>query len=118
MKKYFILKGLKILACVILAGLALGSAVMFLWNWLIPTIFSGGPQINFVQALGILVLSKILFGGFKKGGHCGGHCGQRGQHWRNKLEEKISNMTPEEKEKFKQKFGNRCKSWMGDEKEC
>jgi hypothetical protein len=113
-----IIRGLKILAFGILAGLALGTAVMFLWNWLIPTIFTNGPEINFVQALGIFALSKILFSGFKRGGYCGGHCGQRGQHWRNKLEEKMSAMTPEEKEKFKQKFGNRCKSWMGDEKEC
>lgn len=38
-----------------------GLVVMSLWNWLIPTLFSG-PSVSFWQALGILLLSKILFG--------------------------------------------------------
>jgi hypothetical protein len=39
-----------------------GVAVLELWNWLLPTLF-GVPQISFLQALGILALSRILFGG-------------------------------------------------------
>jgi len=50
-----------------------GVAVMFLWNALIPTIF-GLTVINFWQALGLLVLARILFGGF-------GHRGMMGR-WR------------------------------------
>ncbi len=119
MIKRCIITGLKFLAFAILAGLVLGSAVMFLWNWLVPTIFTNGPEISFVQALGILILSKILFGGFRKGGCCGGnHWHNKGQNWRNKLEEKMANMSPEEKEKFKEKFSNKCRSWMGDGREC
>lgn len=118
MIKLWIAKGIKMFLFVLLAGLALGAAVMYLWNWLIPAIFTNGPEISFIQALGVLALSKILFGGFRKGGHCG-HChNHKGMHWRQKMEDKIANMTPEEKEKFKQKFGNKCRSWMGKDEEC
>lgn len=41
---------------------AFGAITMLLWNWLIPTVFSG-PTITYFQALGLLVLSKILFSG-------------------------------------------------------
>ena len=34
-----------------------------LWNWLMPAMF-GLQTVTFWQALGLLVLSKILFGGF------------------------------------------------------
>ena len=39
-----------------------GEVVMLLWNWLMPAIF-GWPQINFWQAVGLLALCRILFGG-------------------------------------------------------
>ena len=39
-----------------------GEVVMLLWNWLLPAIF-GWPQITFWQALGLLALCRILFGG-------------------------------------------------------
>ncbi|MDT7832900.1 hypothetical protein RQM59_10950 [Flavobacteriaceae bacterium S356] len=40
-----------------------GYVLMYLWNWLMPLIF-GLPIITFWQALGLCLLSKILFGGF------------------------------------------------------
>lgn len=82
-----------------LALIALTAVTMFLWNWLVPTLFAG-PVINFWQALGLLVLSKILFGG--KGywhQRCGGDHQHYG-HWRAKL----SAMSPEEREIFKKKL--------------
>ena len=69
---------------------------MMLWNWIIPVLFSG-PVITFWQTLGLLALSKIFFSGFSKGGHSG-----RG--WKPYWKEKWHAMTPEEKEKFKQKM--------------
>ena len=110
MKKFWILKGIKMGLLFILAIIAFGFVVMYLWNWLVPTLFNG-PIVNFYQALGILVLSKILFGGFKKGGHCNCHRGGWKGHLRDKIESKMSNMTAEEKEKFKKRFGNRCNMW-------
>ncbi len=45
---------------VILAISAFGAITMLLWNWLIPAIFNG-PSVTYFQALGLLVLCKILF---------------------------------------------------------
>jgi len=41
-----------------------GEIVKVLWNWLLPPLF-GWPQIGFWQALGLLALCRILFGGFR-----------------------------------------------------
>ena len=96
----------------IFAGLAIaafGTVTMLLWNWLVPEIFAG-PIITFCEALGILLLSKILFGGWKCGWGCGHHCGgwnsHSGKHayWKNKMERRMKNMSPEEREKFKAKY--------------
>ncbi len=77
--------------------------VMLLWNWLLPALF-GFHSINFAQAMGILVLSKILFGGW----HRGFGYGMRHQSgW--------AFMTPEERAKMREKFGNRC--WHDSESE-
>lgn len=78
-----------------------GEVVMHLWNWLLPSLFGWHP-IGFWQALGLLVLCRILFGGF--GGHGSGrHKMQR--RWAERWEQ----MTPEEREKFRQ--GRR--GWCG-----
>ena len=67
--------------------------VMLLWNWLLPSIF-GIAAINYWQALGILVLSKILFGGFGKR-----HIGNK-HEYHNRLREKWTNMSEEERKEF------------------
>lgn len=67
-----------------------------LWNWLIPDLFAG-PVITFWQALGMLLLSKILLGGFARGGH-------RGHSLKMKMKEKLSRMSPEEREALKQRI--------------
>jgi hypothetical protein len=104
MKKWWILKGIKFIAFVALMILALGFVTMTLWNWLIPTLFNG-PSILFEQALGLLLLSKILFG-FGQGGWHGKKEHFR-EHWRARWEEKLATMTPEEREKAKAAF-DRC----------
>lgn len=80
-----------------------GYVVMRLWNWLMPALF-GWHLITFWQALGVLVLSRILFGGFR-GSH-GGH-----MNWRRRMRERWEHMTPEEREKFRQSMGGRCGSF-------
>lgn len=50
-----------ILWLVVAAGI--GAIVMLLWNWLMPVIF-GLPALSLWQALGLLVLMRILFGSF------------------------------------------------------
>lgn len=86
---------------------------MYLWNWLVPTLFHG-PMINFWQTIGLLVLSKILFGGFGKKMGRGGRCGHGGYNgwggWKQRMNEKMGNMTPEEKEQFQQRLKDKCGS--------
>lgn len=77
-----------------------GTVVMLLWNWLLPTLF-GLPAISFWQALGLLALCRILFGGFGFGG------GSR-RAYRRRMAERWEQMTPEERERFRQGFQGRC----------
>ena len=79
-----------------------GEVVMHLWNWLAPTLF-GWHQISFWQALGMLVLCRILFGSW--GGH-GPNPGRSAS--RRVTAEAWERMTPEEREKFRQRRGWRC----------
>jgi len=72
-----------------------GEVVLQLWNWLLPPLF-GWRQITFWQALGILALCRILFGGF--GWHGSGR-----SHFRRRMEERCEQMTPEERERFRQR---------------
>ena len=85
----------------IVMTLVVGLVVMGLWNAILPAVL-GIKTITFVQALGILLLSKILFGGFY-----GGFRGRGGQ-WKQRMQQKMGNMTPEEREKFKAEWRNRC----------
>ena len=79
-----------------------GEVVMHLWNWLLPGLF-GWHQITFWQALGLLVLSRILVGGF------GGNRHHDRSKLRRKFEERWERLTPEEREKFRGGFrDSRC----------
>jgi hypothetical protein len=78
--------------------LLFGNIVMWLWNALMPVIFHL-PIITFPQALGLLVLSKILFSSFRGGGP---------GRWRGgRLRQKWMDMTPEEQDKFKKEWDHR-----------
>jgi Ca2+/H+ antiporter, TMEM165/GDT1 family len=87
----------------VIAVLVFGFVVMKLWNGILPDVLHVSP-ISFWQALGILVLSKILFGGFRGGG------GYK-QRWKMKMEEKWQQMTPEERQHWKEEMRNRCRTW-------
>jgi len=100
MKKFWIKKGLMIGLMVIAAILVFGAVVMGLWNAILPAVL-GVKSITFVQALGILLLSKILFGGFR-----GGPGGSR--EWKQKMKAKWETMTPDERDSFKSEWKNRC----------
>lgn len=78
----------KIAVMVLLGIAAMGYVVMSLWNWLVPGLFTSAHEIGYLQALGVLVLSKILFGGFRgPGGGC--------RYQRHKM-----NLSAEEREKL------------------
>ena len=81
-----------------------GGVVMLLWNNVLAQV-THVSTITFIQALGILVLAKILFGGFRGG------WGSRRYYWKQRMRDKWNNMTPEEREKFKQEWQKRCGHW-------
>jgi hypothetical protein len=86
------MKKLRFLHPIIFLLIAAGfsAAVMLLWNWLMPAIFSLG-MINFWQALGMLILSRILFGSY----------GMYRMHDRkNFIRKKWMQMTPEQRQEF------------------
>ena len=87
---------------VALAVVLFGFLVMLLWNWLLPPLFGWQP-LGFWQALGVLALARILFGGFH--GRRGGWHG----HWRSRLHERWEQMTPEQREQFRAGLGRRCR---------
>jgi hypothetical protein len=103
MKRHWIAKAPKFLLIAGLCVAGVGFVVMSLWNWLMPTLFGWHP-IGFWQAVGLLVLSKILFGGFR---------GRPTPYmsWRRRMIERWEAMTPEEREKFRQGMQGRCGSF-------
>jgi len=78
-----------------------GAVVMLLWNALLPRIFTF-PQINYLQAAGLLILARLLFGGIGGGRRIHAPYGRDGLH-HNELREKWMNMSEEERRKFIEK---------------
>ncbi|MDF2432313.1 MAG: hypothetical protein JWP44_1944 [Mucilaginibacter sp.] len=103
MRPFFYKRRFIFIPLAVVAFLSLISfVVMNLWNYLLPEILHVGI-INFWQAMGIFILCKILFG-FGKGNRMGG-----GAPWmRHQMAERLKNMSPEEKEKFKERLKNGC----------
>ena len=90
-----------VFAAVIAVLALLAFAVMLLWNALVPQLFRG-PPLEYWQALGLLLLSRILFGGLRGRGGWHGHWRQR--MWR----ERWESMTPEERAQLREQFQRRC----------
>ena len=70
-----------------------GKVVQLLWNWLMPMLF-GLRELTFWQAIGLLALTRILFGGFGKGG------GYRSRRW--------GRDSSEDRERLRQRLRDRC----------
>ncbi len=75
-----------------------GEIVKLLWNGLLPPLF-GWREVTFWQALGILVLCRILFGG---------HGMRPRPGIRRRMAERWERMSPEERERFRQGVRGRC----------
>jgi hypothetical protein len=113
MKAKWILKGFGILVLVVLFVAAVGYGTMYLWNWLVPDLFHG-PTITLVQTYGLLLLSKILFGGFHGKGRWRHHEGGPRGYWKSKMRAKWQNMSPDERQKLREKFRRHCRDWDND----
>jgi hypothetical protein len=98
-RKWFWITPAAIVGIVLFIALG-GELVMRLWNWLLPALF-GWRQITFWQAIGILALCRILFGSH-------GWRGAGRSKFRRRMNERWEQMTPEEREKFRQGMRGRC----------
>jgi Ca2+/H+ antiporter, TMEM165/GDT1 family len=82
----------------------LGFIIMALWNNILAVVIPV-TVINFWQALGLFLLSRILFGGFPGKPGWAGH--SRRRHEMEEMRAKWFNLSPEEKMQFKQGWKNR-----------
>jgi hypothetical protein len=97
-KRIILIAPLAILGMLLFIAIG-GEIVLHLWNWLLPALF-GWRQITFWQALGLLLLCRILFGGV-------GWRGSMRSNLRRRMEERCQNMTSEEREQFRQRMRER-----------
>ncbi len=87
----------------IIATFALAGVVMFLWNSILPNV-AHVSIITYWQAMGLLILCRILFGNYRFGRHQQNRPPFANQQFR----QKFMNMTDEERTAFKQKWKERC----------
>ncbi len=92
---------LKFVVIGIAAFTLFGFIVSYLWNYLMPGLF-GLHTITFWQAVGLMLLGRLLFGGFRPG--------RGGFGWRGEMKRRWEQMTPEEREKFREGMRGRCGS--------
>lgn len=107
----------------LVAALALGAVIRWLWNAILPDVAHFNP-ITYWQAVGLFILCKILFGNFKGRG---GPAGYRG-NWRRfnrrfgdetmddrwAWKNKWMKMTDDERVRFRQEMRNRCRKPPGN----
>lgn len=98
MMRFRIFKGLGIAALAVAALGGFGYLVMSLWNWVVPEV-TGLHPVTWLQAIALLALSRLLFGGLHRHGG--------GWHWRHRMQARWQHMTPEERERFRDRFGSR-----------
>jgi hypothetical protein len=92
--------------CVAAGVAVLAGVLMLLWNWLVPTLFFSAGPVSYVQALGLLVLSRILFGRI----HCGGFRGSMGHLPR------AEGLSSQEREYVKEHVSRRWSKWCCSKK--
>jgi hypothetical protein len=88
------------IAGMLLVGLIGGELVKLLWNWLLPPLF-GWRELTVWQALGMLALCRILFGG-------SGMMSGRRLAFRRRMDGRWEKMSPEERERLRQRMVDRC----------
>jgi hypothetical protein len=95
MRRNWRFHGARFVAFALVAVVVFGEVTKELWNALMPALFHL-PYVSFLQALGLLILSRLLLGGFR---------GPGGGRWRKPRF--VADMTPEERERFRESFRQR-----------
>jgi len=109
-RNLWLLRGLRFFFFAALFVTAALFLTQYLWNWLVPELFHG-PSIGLGQTFGLLLLSRMLFGGFR-GGRAGDWARRR-KAWQQRMAGRLEHLSPEEREKFRQQMQQRCgMGWM------
>ena len=82
--------------------------VMTLWNTILTEVISGVKPVSFWQAAGLLLLSKILFSGFRGRSRSGSWKKKSRDKFKSKLQSKWMNMDPEKREEMKSRWKAHC----------
>lgn len=99
----YILKGAGFLIVMVGLFLLLVYGFMILWNITIPEIF-GVKSLTYGMAFRILIIARILFGGF--GFRWTNN--DKKKFWRERMNMKMEKMTDDEKAEFKRKLWQKC----------
>lgn len=78
-----------------------GAVVQWLWNAILPEVINARP-LGYWQALGLLVLCRILFGSFRFGP------GGPGRFRQKRFRQRFMDMTPEERAEFRSRWKDHC----------
>ena len=92
MRRHWFVRGIKFVVFAAVAVMVASVVVMTLWNWVMPATF-GLPALTLGRAFALLILSRLLLGGFS------GPMGRRA-HWRHRMRERWEQMSVEERERF------------------
>ncbi len=98
-------RGLRLLLLFLAFIATASAAVMWLWNAVLAMAVDGVRPLTYWQALGLLVLARLLFGGFRFGAS---HSSRQRGHKASSFREKWMHMTPEERQRFKEAWKERC----------
>jgi hypothetical protein len=95
--------GLKAIVLGSLFVLGMGYLVMGLWNWIMPGLLGFG-LLTFWQALGLLLLTRLLLGAWgRRRGWGGGH------RWKHRMKAKWERMSPDEQRAFQERMSTYCR---------
>ena len=108
-RSFWLKKAIKFVFFAALFVAAAGFVTKSLWNWLMPLVFHL-PVLTFWQTLGLVVLSRLLTGGFGRGGRGGW---ARGRAWKRPVQQRMEAFSPAEREKFRQQMRSRCAGTWG-----
>lgn len=95
-------RGIGFAAVIIAAIFALGGIVMYLWNSILIEV-APVKSVTYWQAMGLLVLCRILFGRFGKR-----HEGGMKKPFSKEQQDKLMSMSEEERAHFKEQWRKRC----------
>ena len=120
--RFIPIKVVSMIALFIVIVVAASALVMFLWNSILTEVTNVKP-LSFWQALGLLLLAKILFGGFGRFMNPGKKSRRRG--WKNpwmgmnreekkEWKKKWMEMNPMERKEAKRKWKEHCRSKRKD----